>query len=1266
MESLDSRIAQVANGAVRRQLGREVHAAIQRGDYQSALRICDALILYPNNELSVLCNALWVVQPDNTGQPLDEGMAKRFLAASIFRAGFNPAMHINAAAVYAHFDDAGRVLRHLFLAKQHQQDLSLFLDDPLFDHVRTDPRWAELLGTHEPVDEPTWIEVALEACEAGEYTNAFPALWWFWSNTRSSRIAELIELVSERVGSRVGYQGEVLEAALRDAPETLATAFNNSVRRGTRSDASGIVPSVTAGEDLSQSLVWLADDAADPRFATAMLRILGSAQLPAKKTVQDGLRSLLDNLEALRDKRIASGLAELSKELLEAPTALESWLALELAHLSGVLAALPEPELTPTESRGCERLEALLGQRTGGIGYVRPKVRSPVAPKQEVDPLLALWRETRNVDVADVLDLQRIRHPETPDLGQSITGAFIPGEGSDRDVGAFAAAQLIWDAKHHDDPRLASTLIKLFDDPPFLLPLREGNGVEEFWREVISACDSLRDPRLVATLRAFSSRTLALCRAADAEARGDMYIAFPLGPFLKAQLEKCADRIEASSSSAALDEEQRKLLDAARVEYAAEKKAHDGAQLRGADRGVTEASLLAEISGEPDNDAARLAYADFLGDTPRARFIRLQVARAAGGDADREAEASLQAEHQFRWVEPFSHFLTNLVFERGFLASCSLRLDPYGDPLPDECVGHPLWATVHTVRSDTGSWRTYDQELLDTVPSNTIEAFAHAAMRSLVHLDGVSAEGLVELVARGRNEYEGITLEPHAVDEESWPKVVEALSSLPNLQTLRLRFSGRTGLQDLLPFLDAREGLQHLKLEIDAQGLQRARLSVPLCEELFESGFTNIAFVWSANNYDRGIERDELLFTTSETGWDVLATQQEGRETGGTDEPSHAPTQFWLSPFITQLKQLPMDALTSFRLGESGVAPSQASLDALSKALETFPRLETVELLPAGDSPEEIQRLIAALEDPERAEHSCRLLGSFKDPAAKDALARHAAHNEALSVRYAAIEALAELADESVVPTLCEALDTTEAGAKGVELLGYLRARDAIPALIDYAPRVEASYARSQIAEAFTRIDSPDAIPVLLESYAKEPSAETLIALSRLGAPEARALALAALESGGDGAFVALAFVGKPEDSKLLEGFFDSRLGVTHIRGLPLLAWLALVPDGSPAHIEKMAGAIEKSWSSGVSEDCAWLMLELRSRLGTPGPKWSNFAAQVLEWCESCIAWSHRVRAETSYGLDARKWMYWEDLLHEVVTAWRSPLPNHSARAGTL
>ena len=104
---------------------------------------------------------------------------------------------------------------------------------------------------------------------------------------------------------------------------------------------------------------------------------------------------------------------------------------------------------------------------------------------------------------------------------------------------------------------------------------------------------------------------------------------------------------------------------------------------------------------------------------------------------------------------------------------------------------------------------------------------------------------------------------------------------------------------------------------------------------------------------------------------------------------------------------------------------------------------------------------------------------------------------------------------------------------------------------------------------------------------------------------------------------------------------------------MPLLASLAIAADATEAHIDMMATAIEKSWSSGVSEDCAWLALELGTRLDGPGAKWKNFAEQVLQWCEGCLAWSERIRADTPVGLNAREWSYWEDLLCEVATVWR-------------
>lgn len=80
----------------------------------------------------------------------------------------------------------------------------------------------------------------------------------------------------------------------------------------------------------------------------------------------------------------------------------------------------------------------------------------------------------------------------------------------------------------------------------------------------------------------------------------------------------------------------------------------------------TEAALLATIADDPDDDTARLVYADFLDekggelDTPRAQFIRAQVELAKPaqkGDSKRRRELlsaakKLHKQHSAAWCEP--------------------------------------------------------------------------------------------------------------------------------------------------------------------------------------------------------------------------------------------------------------------------------------------------------------------------------------------------------------------------------------------------------------------------------------------------------------------------------------------------------------------------------------------------------------------------------------------------------------------------------------
>ncbi len=84
-------------------------------------------------------------------------------------------------------------------------------------------------------------------------------------------------------------------------------------------------------------------------------------------------------------------------------------------------------------------------------------------------------------------------------------------------------------------------------------------------------------------------------------------------------------------------------------------------------------ALFQEVLRSPRDDAPRLAYADALGDDPRAEFIRVQVALAGGSHlvdkayySARRERALLQA-HLAAWKADLAPLVENLAFRRGFV-----------------------------------------------------------------------------------------------------------------------------------------------------------------------------------------------------------------------------------------------------------------------------------------------------------------------------------------------------------------------------------------------------------------------------------------------------------------------------------------------------------------------------------------------------------------------------------------------------------------------
>jgi uncharacterized protein (TIGR02996 family) len=90
-----------------------------------------------------------------------------------------------------------------------------------------------------------------------------------------------------------------------------------------------------------------------------------------------------------------------------------------------------------------------------------------------------------------------------------------------------------------------------------------------------------------------------------------------------------------------------------------------------------ERELLAAIYANPEDDAPRLVYADWLiskGD-PRVEFIALQCSdRPVRGK-----EKDLLAKHRTAWLGKIAPGLADAVFERGFLAKCRQSVERYLD-----------------------------------------------------------------------------------------------------------------------------------------------------------------------------------------------------------------------------------------------------------------------------------------------------------------------------------------------------------------------------------------------------------------------------------------------------------------------------------------------------------------------------------------------------------------------------------------------------------
>lgn len=90
--------------------------------------------------------------------------------------------------------------------------------------------------------------------------------------------------------------------------------------------------------------------------------------------------------------------------------------------------------------------------------------------------------------------------------------------------------------------------------------------------------------------------------------------------------------------------------------------------------------LLIKVTSNPEDDAARLAFAEHIrpDDPDRADLITDQIALAAERRRrrwDPDHSHRLLQLHQQKWTRTLAKYARNIKFDRGFVVS--IRIDPY-------------------------------------------------------------------------------------------------------------------------------------------------------------------------------------------------------------------------------------------------------------------------------------------------------------------------------------------------------------------------------------------------------------------------------------------------------------------------------------------------------------------------------------------------------------------------------------------------------------
>ncbi|QRK08590.1 TIGR02996 domain-containing protein [Archangium violaceum] len=1187
---------------------------VRRHRYSEAVRIFDCLVEFPDLPSFAYCNALWVAQKDNTGLPVEARRSRRYLAACLPYANANPPIHLNAAGVFMELGETDAALLQLLLAASKRVDIQRHLAQPQLQPLKAHPRWPELIAPQPPaVPEPSLVSLVQAAFAHGGAEDAILPLLLLWRKTRSARLADLIDRLSECAGRRVGYRAAWAERVVGDRPSELSR-----LNRGSRVMRDGLGG---YGNSQTKGGLWLHKDCEDPRFATAMVRLLRHPpQMTASTWDREAWQFALETLVALGDLRILDALEALSAQVPALlPPTFGEWMGAKLRETVSALTAQRVP--APLASK----VDALCAELEAALAMGQPPPRAPLPPPVEerraagdpvhsqgsaegappldmalealaagrpakaIPPLLREWERTRSPRLADLLDLidaritrvKRRRKARQPRLSQkdwiALARANEPRD-MPRLLSTFvckrapSSAGRLWVLQRRRDPRLTTALMRLLEKPPFLCPLDE-DGVEEFWNAVAEAFLHLGDVRAVEPLRAFSRRVRSLTVRCDNDARDCGGSAPPVGGFLRRRFAETADALGASQGPKPLTATEEALCTQMEALLEPEFQRMRFAREAAAEKARGRQDFLERIAQAPEDDEVRLAFAAWLqahGEHSYGELIRLQCLRTQGEATAEALEREARLLDAARWspeVDVWNRWLGELApefgvehSERGFPSVVRLSLD---GELPAHLVGHPLWATVRRLKCSPEDWAR--REAL-------VELVGHPVMKSLRWLEGVTPRGLSELVRQQPRPYETVGLLLPELEAGEWPLVLEALARLPKLRTLHLMLGPKDFQPSLLqPLLESRVGERVERLVLTVQA-EKAPKWVAIHSAIEASPFAWFELQWRCDfsygpslpeEVEKGLDCGLRFTRDSDGGLSCLRASHVG------------PREFRMGQLLRAVNQLPAGALSCFVLAEppaSSVQPSPRALAELKRLLRRFPRLARVELPSPEGTRRAVERLLATLrEERETWRHASAIqeLAALGAAEAREPIAeRLRASDEWLQLT--AAFALSRLAHASVVPFLRDAVHHPGCGKMAALTLGSLQAREAVGELLWLLTHRKHEERRSEeeivvALQALSMLGEPSAVPEIQEflaaQLARKPTERALArarlvavdALGVLGARQARALVIQALEIGDEydrsSAVTALGLVGSVDDIPLLQGQLGSEERSSQSRG---------------------------------------------------------------------------------------------------------------------